>query len=143
MYDRTHSRDIADYGGVVNTMPRFAALMMVFTMANCGLPATQRLRGRIHGDPGRRAIRLLDRAGRRDDAGAGRGVFALDVKRVIFGAVANSTVAGSPTPIRASCWRSGCWRPLCWRWHLSAAADRRDACSVGQLLTQVGHSKLP
>jgi NADH-quinone oxidoreductase subunit M len=40
MYDRMHSRKIADYGGVVNTMPKFAALMMLFAMANCGLPAT-------------------------------------------------------------------------------------------------------
>ena len=40
MYDRIHSRQIADYGGVVNTMPRFAALMMLFAMANAGLPAT-------------------------------------------------------------------------------------------------------
>ncbi len=40
MYDRMHSRNIADYGGVVNTMPRFAAFMMLFAMANCGLPAT-------------------------------------------------------------------------------------------------------
>jgi NADH-quinone oxidoreductase subunit M len=39
-YDRMHSRNIADYGGVVNTMPKFAALMMLFAMANCGLPAT-------------------------------------------------------------------------------------------------------
>ena len=40
MYDRMHSRQIADYGGVVNTMPKFAAFMMLFAMANCGLPAT-------------------------------------------------------------------------------------------------------
>src|SRR3954464_6317302 len=40
MYDRMHPRNIADYGGVVNTMPRFASLMMLFAMANCGLPAT-------------------------------------------------------------------------------------------------------
>jgi len=40
MYDRMHSHAIADYGGVVNTMPRFAAFMMLFAMANCGLPAT-------------------------------------------------------------------------------------------------------
>jgi NADH-quinone oxidoreductase subunit M len=40
MYDRMHSRNIADYGGVVNTMPKFASLMMLFAMANCGLPAT-------------------------------------------------------------------------------------------------------
>jgi NADH-quinone oxidoreductase subunit M len=40
MYDRMHSRQIADYGGVVNTMPRFAAFFMLFAMANAGLPAT-------------------------------------------------------------------------------------------------------
>ena len=40
MYDRMHTRMIADYGGVVNTMPKFAALMMLFAMANSGLPAT-------------------------------------------------------------------------------------------------------
>ncbi|HEY7904679.1 MAG TPA: NADH-quinone oxidoreductase subunit M [Casimicrobiaceae bacterium] len=40
LYDRMHSRLIADYGGVVNTMPRFAAFAMLFAMANAGLPAT-------------------------------------------------------------------------------------------------------
>jgi NADH-quinone oxidoreductase subunit M len=40
MYDRMHTRLIADYGGVVNTMPRFAAFMMLFAMANSGLPGT-------------------------------------------------------------------------------------------------------
>jgi len=40
LYDRMHSRRIADYGGVVNTMPRFAAFFVLFSLANCGLPAT-------------------------------------------------------------------------------------------------------
>jgi NADH-quinone oxidoreductase subunit M len=40
LYDRMHSRRISDYGGVVNTMPKFAALFMLFAMANSGLPAT-------------------------------------------------------------------------------------------------------
>jgi NADH-quinone oxidoreductase subunit M len=40
MYDRMHSRQISDYGGVVNTMPSFAALMVLFAMANVGLPGT-------------------------------------------------------------------------------------------------------
>jgi NADH-quinone oxidoreductase subunit M len=40
LYDRMHSRAIADYGGVVNSMPKFAAFMMLFAMANAGLPAT-------------------------------------------------------------------------------------------------------
>lgn len=40
LYDRVHSRDIASYGGVVNTMPKFAAFALLFSMANCGLPGT-------------------------------------------------------------------------------------------------------
>jgi NADH-quinone oxidoreductase subunit M len=40
LYDRVHSRQIADYGGVANTMPVFATLMVLFAMANAGLPGT-------------------------------------------------------------------------------------------------------
>jgi NADH-quinone oxidoreductase subunit M len=40
LYDRVHSREIADYGGVANTMPKFAAFAVLFAMANCGLPGT-------------------------------------------------------------------------------------------------------
>ncbi len=40
MYDRVHSREIADYGGVINTMPYFGAFMVFFAMANAGLPGT-------------------------------------------------------------------------------------------------------
>ncbi len=40
LYDRLHSRNIADYGGVVNVMPKFAAFFMLFGMANAGLPGT-------------------------------------------------------------------------------------------------------
>ena len=40
LYDRMHSREIADYGGVINTMPKFAAFALLFSMANCGLPGT-------------------------------------------------------------------------------------------------------
>jgi NADH-quinone oxidoreductase subunit M len=40
LYDRMHSREIASYGGVVNTMPKFAAFALLFGMANCGLPGT-------------------------------------------------------------------------------------------------------
>lgn len=40
LYDRVHSREIAAYGGVVNTMPKFTAFALLFVMANCGLPGT-------------------------------------------------------------------------------------------------------
>jgi len=40
LYDRMHSRQIADYGGVVNTMPKFATFFVIFALANAGLPGT-------------------------------------------------------------------------------------------------------
>jgi NADH-quinone oxidoreductase subunit M len=40
LYDRVHSREIAAYGGVANTMPKFASFAVLFAMANCGLPGT-------------------------------------------------------------------------------------------------------
>src|SRR6202453_2859939 len=40
LYDRVHSREISDYGGVINTMPKFAAFMVLFALANSGLPGT-------------------------------------------------------------------------------------------------------
>ena len=61
LYDRVHSREIADYGGVVNTMPVFAAFFVLFAMANCGPAGHERLRRRVHGDPGRGQGELLDR----------------------------------------------------------------------------------
>ena len=45
MYDRLHSREIGAYGGVVNTMPKFAALMVLFALANCGPAGHVGLRG--------------------------------------------------------------------------------------------------
>src|SRR6185295_5686617 len=39
-YDRLHTREIAEYGGVVNVMPKYALLFMIFTMASVGLPST-------------------------------------------------------------------------------------------------------
>jgi NADH-quinone oxidoreductase subunit M len=40
LYDRMHTREISAYGGVINTMPKFAALMVLFALANSGLPGT-------------------------------------------------------------------------------------------------------
>jgi NADH-quinone oxidoreductase subunit M len=93
MYDRMHSRNIADYGGVVNTMPKFASLMMLFAMANCGLPATSGFVGEFMVLMG--AIKVDFWLG---FAGATTLVFGAAYtlwmyKRVIFGAVANDRVA--------------------------------------------------
>ena len=94
MYDRVHSRQIADYGGVANTMPVFASFMMLFAMANAGLPGTSGFVGEF----------LVILSSFR--ANAWIGVIAATVlvlgaaytlwmyKRVIFGDVANEKVAG-------------------------------------------------
>jgi NADH-quinone oxidoreductase subunit M len=93
LYDRMHSRQIADYGGVVNTMPRFAALFVLFSLANCGLPATSGFVGEFMVILG--AVKFNFWIGLLAATalifGAAYSLWL--VKRVIFGAVANKHVA--------------------------------------------------
>jgi len=93
LYDRMHSRNIADYGGVVNTMPRFAALMMLFAMANCGLPATSGFVGEFMVIVGAMKFNfwIAFLAGTTLVFGAAYTLWMY--KRVIFGEVANRDVA--------------------------------------------------
>jgi NADH-quinone oxidoreductase subunit M len=93
LYDRMHSRMIADYGGVVNTMPKFAALMMLFAMANCGLPGTSGFVGEFMVIMGsmQRNFWLAFAAATTLVFGAAYTLWMY--KRVIFGAVANEHVA--------------------------------------------------
>jgi NADH-quinone oxidoreductase subunit M len=93
LYDRMHSRNIADYGGVVNTMPRFAALMMLFAMANCGLPATSGFVGEFMVIMGamKSNFWIAFLAGTTLVFGAAYTLWMY--KRVIFGEVANPHVA--------------------------------------------------
>ena len=93
LYDRMHSRNIADYGGVVNTMPKFAALMMLFAMANCGLPATSGFVGEFMVIMGamQKSFWLAFAAATTLVFGAAYTLWMY--KRVIFGAVANDHVA--------------------------------------------------
>jgi len=93
LYDRMHTRMIADYGGVVNTMPRFASLMMLFAMANCGLPATSGFVGEFMVIMGamQKSFWLAFAAGTTLVFGAAYTLWMY--KRVIFGAVANEHVA--------------------------------------------------
>jgi len=93
LYDRMHSRQIADYGGVVNTMPWFAAFMVFFAMANAGLPGTSGFIGEF----------MVILASFRADfwfaflaattliVGAAYTLWM--VKRVVFGDIANDQVA--------------------------------------------------
>jgi len=93
MYDRVHSRQIADYGGVVNTMPRFAAFMMLFAMANAGLPATSGFVGKFMVILGAVEVNfwLAFLAATTLILGAAYTLWMY--KRVIFGPVANAEVA--------------------------------------------------
>jgi NADH-quinone oxidoreductase subunit M len=92
LYDRMHTRMISDYGGVVNTMPKFAALMMLFAMANSGLPATSGFVGEFMVIMGamRANFWLAFVAATTLVFGAAYTLWMY--KRVMFGAVANSHV---------------------------------------------------
>jgi NADH-quinone oxidoreductase subunit M len=94
MYDRMHSRAIADYGGVVNTMPRFAALMMLFAMANCGLPATSGFVGEFMVILGAMKFNFWIALLAATTLIFGAAYTLWMVKRVIFGEVGNKRVAG-------------------------------------------------
>ncbi len=93
MYDRMHSRLIADYGGVVNTMPKFAALMMLFAMANCGLPATSGFVGEFMVILGAMKANFWLAFAAATTLVFGAAYSLWMYKRVIFGAVANERVA--------------------------------------------------
>jgi NADH-quinone oxidoreductase subunit M len=104
MYDRLHSRLISDYGGVVNTMPKFAAFMMLFAMANAGLPATSGFVGeflvvlasiKVNFWLGFLAATIMI---------LGAAYTLWMYKRVIFGAVANSGVASMSDLNRREFW---------------------------------------
>jgi NADH-quinone oxidoreductase subunit M len=94
LYDRLHSRQIADYGGVVNTMPVFGGLMVFFAMANAGLPGTSGFVGEFmvilasfHADfwyAFLAATTLI----------LGAAYTLWMIKRVVFGPVGNERVAG-------------------------------------------------
>jgi NADH-quinone oxidoreductase subunit M len=93
LYDRMHSRQISDYGGVANTMPKFAALMVFFAMANAGLPGTS-------GFVGEFLVILASFRAQPWYAFLAATTLILGaaytlwmVKRVVFGAVANNNVA--------------------------------------------------
>jgi len=93
MYDRMHSRNIADYGGVVNTMPKFASLMMLFAMANCGLPATSGFVGEFMVIMGAMKANFWLAFAAATTLVFGAAYTLWMYKRVIFGAVANEHVA--------------------------------------------------
>ena len=93
LYDRMHTRMIADYGGVVNTMPKFATLMMLFAMANAGLPATSGFVGEFMVIMGAMKANFWIALTAATIGILGAAFTLWMYKRVIFGAVANDHVA--------------------------------------------------
>ncbi|HXZ95573.1 MAG TPA: NADH-quinone oxidoreductase subunit M [Burkholderiales bacterium] len=92
LYDRMHTRNIADYGGVVNRMPAFASLFMLFAMANSGLPATSGFVGEFMVIMGSLRVNFWYAALAASTMVFGAAYTLWMYKRVIFGAVANSHV---------------------------------------------------
>jgi len=93
MYDRMHSREISDYGGVVNTMPHFAAFMMLFAMANAGLPGTSGFVGEFLVILGSYQLNFWIAFLAASTLVLGAAYTLWMYKRVIFGDVANEHVA--------------------------------------------------
>ena len=93
LYDRMHSRNIADYGGVVNTMPKFAALFLLFSMANAGLPATSGFVGEFMVVLGAVQFNFWVGAAAATTLILGAAYTLWMYKRVIFGDIANDHVA--------------------------------------------------
>ena len=117
LYDRMHSRQIADYGGVVNTMPVFAALFMLFAMANAGLPGTSGFVGEFLVIMGAIKANFWYAFAAATTLVFGAAYTLWMYKRVIFGAVANEHVAALkdlncarvPGAGRCSRWRCSGW----------------------------------
>ncbi|MYN02961.1 NADH-quinone oxidoreductase subunit M [Pseudoduganella sp. DS3] len=92
LYDRMHSRQIADYGGVVNKMPKFAALFILFSMANCGLPATSGFVGEFMVILGAVQFNFVTGIAAATALIFGAAYSLWMAKRVIFGAITNPHV---------------------------------------------------
>ena len=93
LYDRMHSRQIADYGGVVNTMPKFAAFFMLFAMANAGLPGTSGFVGEFMVVLGAVQYSFWVAFAAATTLILGAAYTLWMYKRVVFGAIGNDKVA--------------------------------------------------
>jgi NADH-quinone oxidoreductase subunit M len=144
LYDQAHSRQIADYGGVVNKMPKFAAFFILFSMANCGLPATSGFVGEFMVILGATQynfwIGLL--AATALIFGAAYSLWM--AKRVIFGKVANHHVAELVDLNKREFFMLGILAVATLYMGLYPApfTDTMQT-SVADLLAHVAHSKLP
>ena len=93
LYDRVHSREISAYGGVANTMPKFASFMVLFAMANAGLPGTSGFIGEFTVILGAMQVNFWYAFLAATILIFGAAYTLWMVKRVVYGAVANDNVA--------------------------------------------------
>jgi len=144
MYDRVHSRNIADYGGVANTMPRFAAFFMLFAMANSGLPATSGFVGEFMVILGAVKFDFWVALVAATTLVFGAAYSLWMYKRVVFGEIANPNVAALADVSRRELLILGLlgaavlWMGL----YPKPMTDLMDA-SVANLLKHAAASKLP
>jgi NADH-quinone oxidoreductase subunit M len=144
LYDRVHSREIAAYGGVVNTMPKFAAFAVFFAMANSGLPGTSGFVGEwmvILGTV-KAGFWLAALAATALILGAAYNLWM--VKRVYFGEVANDNVRGLTDLDRREFWMLGVLAAaVLWMGVYPRPFTDVMHGSVVELLQHVSQSKLP
>jgi NADH-quinone oxidoreductase subunit M len=144
LYDRMHSREIAAYGGVVNTMPKFAAFAVFFAMANSGLPGTSGFVGEwmvILGTV-KAGFWLAALAATALILGAAYNLWM--VKRVYFGEVANDNVRGLTDIDRREFWMLGVLAAaVLWMGVYPRPFTDVMHGSVVELLQHVSQSKLP
>ena len=144
MYDRMHTRSIADYGGVVNRMPVFASFFMLFAMANAGLPATSGFVGEFMVILGAVKYDFWIAAAAATTLVWGAAYSLWMYKRVVFGEVANPNVAaladvnGREILILVLLAAAVLWMGV----YPRPVTDVMDA-SVRQLILHVQQSKLP
>jgi NADH-quinone oxidoreductase subunit M len=143
LYDRMHSREIADYGGVVNTMPKFAGLMVLFSLANAGVPGTSGFVGEFLVILGsfHASVWLAFFAAFTLLLGASYTLWM--VKRVVFGDVTNERVAALTDVSAREFWvlvilAVAVLAVGIWPHPIVQAMDP----TIGQLLTHVQQSKL-
>ena len=107
LYDRMHTHLIADFGGVANTMPKFAAFMMLFSMANAGLPATSGFVGEFLVILAAVKVNFWIAFLAAASLILGAAYTLWMYKRVIYGAVANAHVAALKDLDRREFWLLG------------------------------------
>ncbi|PKO24988.1 MAG: NADH-quinone oxidoreductase subunit M [Betaproteobacteria bacterium HGW-Betaproteobacteria-8] len=144
LYDRVHSREISAYGGVVNTMPTFAAFAVLFAMANAGLPGTSGFVGEFLVILGSMQVNFWYAFLAALTLIFGAAYTLWMVKRVFFGEVANTHVAELKDINRREFLILGVLAVLVLGFGLyPAPITEMTNATVTQLLSHMAHSKLP